>query len=129
MKTALICEDDESIRNLVATVVRREGFSVDFAEDGAAGMEKMGSGCYDLVVLDLMMPGVDGYAVVEFLKNRYPERLKRVVVTTAVSDAVRQAFPVPVCQVVAKPFDIDALRAAIHSCAAACDADAAKASA
>ena len=67
---ALVCEDDAAIRSLVKTVVGREGFSVDLAVDGREGIEKMSTGCYDLVVLDLMMPEVDGFAVVDFLKHR-----------------------------------------------------------
>lgn len=129
MRRALICEDDPSIRKLVATVVRREGFEVDVAEEGAAGMKKMTDGCYDLLVLDLMMPGVDGYAVVDFLKSHHPERLKRVIVMTAVTDALRDEFPAPVCTVMAKPFDVDALREAIRSCAVSCDGSGSKAAA
>ena len=76
-RRALICEDDAAIRALVKTVVQREGFAVDVAPDGKQGIEKMESSCYDLVILDLMMPDVDSYAVVNFLKERLPSNLKR----------------------------------------------------
>lgn len=88
-KRALICEDDPAIRSLVTTVVRREGFDVGVAADGAEGIEMMKSGAYDLVILDLMTPRVDGYAVLDFLKNRRRANLSHVIIMTAVSDALR----------------------------------------
>src|SRR6478672_5330039 len=117
---ALICEDDPAIRTLVKTVVQREGFAADLAENGAAGIEKMRDGCYNLLILDLMMPGVDGYAVVDFLKNHRPANLNRVIVMTAVSDALRTDFPAPVCTLLPKPFDIDQLSKAVRTCARGC---------
>lgn len=124
---ALICEDDPAIRTLVKTVVKREGFDADVAEDGGAGIEKMRDGCYNLLILDLMMPGVDGYAVVDFLKNHRPVNLNRVIVMTAVSDALRNDFPAPICTVLPKPFDIDQLSKAVRACARGCQEGAAPA--
>lgn len=119
-RKALICEDDPAIRSLVKTVVKREGFDVDTAADGAEGMEKMKDACYDLLVLDLMMPGVDGYQVIEHLQSRAAERLQRVVVMTAAAEAMRSEFPAPICTLLTKPFDIDQLTAAVRECAAGC---------
>jgi CheY-like chemotaxis protein len=80
---ALICEDDPSIRALVRTVLVREGFAVDVAPDGAVGLERLRLGCYDVLLLDLMMPGVDGLEVIRTVKEERPPTLKRVVVMTA----------------------------------------------
>lgn len=121
MRRALVCEDDPAIRNLVALVIKGEGFDVDVAEDGAVAMEKARHGCYDLLLLDLMMPGVDGRAVLDFFESQQPERLKRVVVMTAASGLTAADLPASVCTILSKPFDIDALRAVAHSCAAACE--------
>jgi DNA-binding response OmpR family regulator len=129
IRRALICEDDAAIRALVKTVVQREGFAVDVAADGRQGIEKMESGCYDLVVLDLMMPDVDGFAVVDFLKERRPSNLKSVIVMSATGSVVRGDFPEPICKLLPKPFDIDQLTNAVRSCARDCDEDAAAESA
>ena len=118
---ALICEDDAAIRALVKTVVQREGFAVDVAADGKAGIEMLNRGCYDLLVLDLMMPGVDGYAVVNFLKESRPNGLKRVVIMSAAGTVIRGDFPEPICRLLPKPFDIDQLTDAVRSCARQCD--------
>jgi DNA-binding response OmpR family regulator len=129
IRRALICEDDAAIRALVKTVVQREGFAVDVAADGRQGIEKMESGCYDLVVLDLMMPDVDGFAVVDFLKERRPSSLKRVIVMSATGSVVRGDFQEPICKLLPKPFDIDQLTNAVRSCARDCDEAAAAESA
>ena len=119
-KRALIVEDDAAIRALVNTVVTREGFSADVEEDGRGAIQKMETGCYDLVLLDLMMPHVDGYAVIEFLKNRRPANLKRVIVMSAASEALKTKFPEPVCTFLPKPFDIDQLKESVRHCAGQC---------
>jgi DNA-binding response OmpR family regulator len=122
-KRALICEDDPAIRTLVQAVVKREGFDVDAARDGKSGLEKMESGCYNLVVLDLMMPDVDGYGVMEFMKNRQPESLTRVIVMSAARDPRLKDFPAPICTLLPKPFDIDQLVVAVRNCSKACEDD------
>ena len=118
---ALICEDDPSIRALVQTVLRREGFETDLAAEGFSAMEELEKTCYDVIVLDLMMPGVDGYAVVDRIKQKWPERLPRIIIMTAVSEVLRNDFPEPVCAVLPKPFDIDKLASVVHDCARGCD--------
>lgn len=117
---ALICEDDPSIRALVQTVLRRDGFETDVASEGFAAMEQLEKNCYDVIVLDLMMPGVDGYAVVKRVKEKWPQRLPQIIIMTAVSEALRHDFPEPVCTVLPKPFDIDKLASVVHECARGC---------
>lgn len=117
---ALIAEDDPSIRALVQTVVKREGFDVDLASDGEAAIERLENRCYDLVLLDLMMPGMDGYAVVRQVKERWPARLPRIIIMTALTEAIKNDFPEAVCGVLSKPFDIDKLSALVHDCARGC---------
>lgn len=122
VRRALVCEDDPSIRSLVRTILRREGFEVDVAEDGREGLEKLDKGCYDVLVLDLMMPHVDGYEVVRRLSSK-PEQLKKVVIMTAVTDALRSEFPESVCTLIPKPFDIDRFTSVVRECAGRCGTD------
>jgi CheY-like chemotaxis protein len=119
-KRALVCEDDPSIRSLVRTIVAREGFTVDTAADGSEALNQLRDHCYELVMLDLMMPNVDGYGVVDAVRSHSPATLKRIVVMTAASEALRQEFPVPVCTMIPKPFDIDNLSTVVRECAKAC---------
>lgn len=120
-KRALVCEDDPAIRSLVKTIVAREGFTVDTASDGSEALVQLRDHCYELIMLDLMMPNVDGYDVVNAVRNHSPATLKRVVIMTAASEALKKEFPVPVCTVLPKPFDIDRLTRVVMECTAACE--------
>jgi DNA-binding response OmpR family regulator len=116
VKRALVCEDDGPIRSLVTHVVQREGFKVDSVGDGAEALDKLKDDNYDLLILDLMMPQVDGFEVLRRLRERMPSQLRRVIVMTAVSQNVA-GFIDPICTFLPKPFDIDRLTAAVRDCA------------
>lgn len=65
----LIVDDDAALAEVVARYLRREGFDVDYAPDGATGLERALATLPDLVVLDLMMPGMDGFEVCRRLRE------------------------------------------------------------
>ena len=103
---ALIVDDDAAIRFMVGKILEREGFAVDHARDGYEAIEKIRNNDYAFVLLDLMMPRVDGFHVLQRLNEEDPERLNRVVVMTALSpDHV--VNPVP--HIIHKPFDLELL--------------------
>lgn len=106
-RRALVCEDDFTIRRMITTMLEREGFVVDAAEDGEAAIRMIDQQRYQLLVIDLMMPRVSGYAVVDYLKQNIPPSLKRIVVTTAATSALQNPFPEEICKLLAKPFDMD----------------------
>lgn len=67
MKHILIVDDSKTVRNLVAFIMKREGFRVTMAEDGLDGLEKLYSaGELDLIISDINMPRMDGFT---FIKN------------------------------------------------------------
>ncbi|MCH7232294.1 response regulator transcription factor [Glycomyces sp. L485] len=65
----LVVDDDPALADVVARYLRREGFEVDYASDGATGLQRALSTLPDLVVLDLMMPGMDGFEVCRRLRR------------------------------------------------------------
>jgi DNA-binding response OmpR family regulator len=65
----LVVDDDPALADVVARYLRREGFEVDYAADGATGLHRALSTLPDLVVLDLMMPGMDGFEVCRRLRQ------------------------------------------------------------
>ena len=69
-KVILIVEDDGDIRGLLADFLKREGFAVEVAEDGAAADRILARVAPDLVVLDLMLPGEDGLSICRRLRAR-----------------------------------------------------------
>src|SRR5213082_1037329 len=84
----LVVEDDVSIRRLMKMVLEREGYTVEIAGDGAEAVSKLGLADYDVIVLDLMMPKLDGFTLMASLAANDPSRLNRIIVTSAVSPAV-----------------------------------------
>lgn len=115
----LVVDDEPAIRALVAKIVERAGHPVDSARDGADAIEKLEVQQYAVVVLDLMMPNVDGYALIEYLKKRGGPRPAIIVVSAGDSAALRQLDGSVVHSIVRKPFDIDVLGDLIAAAAAA----------
>jgi CheY-like chemotaxis protein len=108
-RRALVIDDDAAIRLLVSRVLEREGFAVEVARDGAEGIERLSECDYAVVVLDLLMPRLDGFAVVKYLAHYYPEKLPSVIVTTAFGGAALEKICPPVQHFLEKPFDVAAL--------------------
>src|ERR1041385_3831587 len=67
--TILIIDDEEIMREILETLLSREGYSVRVAANGAEGVELARSVPFDAVIVDVMMPGMDGMAVLEELKK------------------------------------------------------------
>ena len=105
----LVVDDDPAIRGLLADALRAEGYSVDLAAHGREALEAMRISRPSTVIVDLMMPIMDGFA---FIEQCHKERLSDgvpIVVVSAVQDAIRRLADAPVQAIVAKPFDLDDL--------------------
>ncbi|MFH0937616.1 MAG: response regulator [Candidatus Daviesbacteria bacterium] len=95
IKKILIIEDDQFLRDFYQELLTSEGYQIDIAEDGAIGWEKIHQGGYSLVLLDIMLPKMDGLQILRNLKtNPAASPLGPIVVLTNLgSDAiVNQAF-------------------------------------
>ena len=66
----LLVEDDETLGYLLGEFLRSRGFDVAWAKDGADGLRQYNAGHYDLCLLDVMMPALDGFTVAELLRQR-----------------------------------------------------------
>lgn len=111
----LVVDDDEPIRKLVSRILERSGYQVALATDGVEAIERLDSERFDGMVLDLMMPGVDGFGVIEHLRRTRKEFLPHVLVLSAYADFNRQLID-PACAIVQKPFEITALVDAVRRC-------------
>jgi DNA-binding response OmpR family regulator len=105
----LVVDDEPAIRALVAKIVERAGLAVDVARDGAEAIAKLDACSYAVMVIDLMMPIMDGYAVVEHLRERGGPKPAVIVITAGDSAAIRRLDGSMVHSVIRKPFDIDVL--------------------
>jgi CheY-like chemotaxis protein len=113
----LIVEDDPAIRRLVKTVLQREGYRVDVANDGIEAVLKLGVAEFDVIVLDLMMPNLDGFNLMNTLAANDPGRLQKIIVTSAASPAViRDRMTGAPFDLLAKPFDIAQLAERVARC-------------
>lgn len=73
MPKILIVEDDQYIREMYALILRKESYTVVEAPDGSAGLAEAKPGGYDLILLDLMMPQMDGLTFLKELKRQAPD--------------------------------------------------------
>jgi DNA-binding response OmpR family regulator len=115
----LVVDDDPGIRRLLGTILTRSGFRFDEAENGEQAIEKLCSESWDAVLLDLMLPVVNGFEVLAFLKAAQIDMLPRVIVITAVSNSTLETLPDQhlLGRIVRKPFDLKELLAAVDACA------------
>ncbi len=114
----LVADDEDSIRLLVTRVLRRAGFETAEADDGQAAIETLDREHFDAVVLDLMMPRVDGFGVIEHVIATNPRMVEKIVVVTAFPKAAAQQRLHHLCCILSKPFDADELIAVVRECAA-----------
>ncbi|MFL6248913.1 MAG: response regulator [Thermoanaerobaculia bacterium] len=105
----MVVDDEPAIRALVAKIVERAGHPVDTARDGAEAIQKLEETQYAVIVLDLMMPNIDGYGLIEHLKAREGVKPAVIVVSAGDSAALRQLDGAMVHSILRKPFDIDVL--------------------
>ena len=105
----LIVDDDPPIRHLLRAVCRQAGYSCELACDGAEALEKIEASTFDVILLDLMMPRVNGFQVIAALKER-ESRPRVIVITAQGAKQVETLDTTVVHAVLHKPFDLPSLQ-------------------
>ncbi len=72
MPSIMIIDDDKLVRETTMILLRAKGYAVDAAADGKSGIEAIRAGRFDLVIVDLFMPGMDGLKVIEAIRQSHP---------------------------------------------------------
>jgi len=100
----LIVEDEDRIRKLIRMYLEREGYSVEEAEDGDIGLELAMENDFTLIILDLMLPGVDGIEICK--KIREEEKTTPIIMLTAKGEEANrvEGFEVGTDDYIVKPF-------------------------
>lgn len=111
----LVVDDDEAILDVVADVLRFEGYPVETASDGVAALDAVERGRPALVLLDMRMPRLDGWGFARTLRERGIEL--PILVMTAARDAAGWAEEIGAQGYLAKPFDIGELLDAVRGSA------------
>lgn len=120
-KLILIVDDDDAIRALLVTVLRRRGYRVDNARNGVEAMEHLGARSYSLIILDLMMPRMNGYEVLDHV-SRLSAALRPLVLVLTAGLEQRKFDTSFVVGTIQKPFDIELLVDTVAGCLLAADA-------
>jgi two-component system NtrC family sensor kinase len=117
--TVLIIDDEEHLRRVLAEVLTSLGHHVDEAADGTTAKQKLEAGDYDLVLLDLRLPDVDGRVVWEWLKAQRPALVRRVAFMTGdtMSEETQHFLEETGRPVVSKPLSIARVREVIDEIA------------
>ncbi|HVI18699.1 MAG TPA: response regulator transcription factor [Gaiellales bacterium] len=112
--TILLVEDDATIREMTQLSLERDGFVVDTAADGPSGLEAFRAGSPDLVLLDVMLPGLDGVSVCRAIRE---SSVVPVVMLTARTDAVDVVLGLEAGadDYVTKPFEPSVLAARLRA--------------
>jgi DNA-binding response OmpR family regulator len=114
----LIIEDDVAIRGMLTAALGREALAVDSASDGVAALEKLATATYAVIIVDLMMPRMDGYAFLEAFRNLALPVRPLIFVMTAYDDAALfKLDPMLVHGYLKKPFDVERVVALIRDSA------------
>ena len=108
----LIVEDEEPIRNLIRLALRKAGYCVSCAEDGMRAADMLEQQCFDLILLDVMLPQVDGFELMEYIK---PLGIPVIFITAkdSVSDRVR-GLRMGAEDYIVKPFEVLELLARVE---------------
>lgn len=117
MARILVVDDNELNRDMLSRRLVKQGYEVDVAEDGARALTKIEDNGFDLVLLDIQMPVLDGFGVLERLKGSEQLRSLPVIVISAQSelDNVVRCIEMGAEDYLPKPFNAVILRARIHA--------------
>jgi DNA-binding response OmpR family regulator len=88
-KSILVVDDEDTIREVVRRYLEREGFTVREAEDGYEALDAIEESPPDLIVLDLMLPGIDGLTITRNLRDRQPIPIVMLTAKSEIRDRIR----------------------------------------
>lgn len=111
-------EDDDAIRSLIKLLVQRERWIAEEVSDGAEALGRIRNNRYDAIVLDLMLPGVSGEAILDELRRSAPSMLCKIVIVTASPTFVQKLDTTGIGAILIKPFDIDQFMHVLRKCTA-----------
>jgi DNA-binding response OmpR family regulator len=108
MTRVLVVDDEPNIRQVLVYVLEDEGYRVEEAQDGEAALALIERRHPDVIILDMKMPGMDGWQFVSRYRELYDHKAP-IIVLTAAPDAARRGDDVSADSYVPKPFDLDVL--------------------
>lgn len=112
--TVMVVDDDAVSRDILGTMLRTQCQAVvDYSPTGVEAMRKMRERIYDIVLLDLDMPGADGFATLEVIHNVRPDQYVVMVTANSTIEAVKKSIAMGANGFVAKPFTVGKIKDAV----------------
>lgn len=114
----LVVDDNEATTTLMTALMQKE-FELDVVADGLDALERLKTKNYAAVILDLLMPQLDGYGVLDFVRQYNPDLLNRILVVSAALTRreLARVREYRVCEIISKPFEVEVLLGAVRKCA------------
>jgi two-component system, NtrC family, sensor kinase len=109
----LLIEDEANLRHNLTVLLEDEGYRVVSVEDGAEGIRKLQEEPFDLVITDVVMPGVDGFQVMEYLKDYIPDVVVVAITAYVSTESAIEALRRGAYDYLGKPFDVDLMQIVI----------------
>ncbi|MBI5484549.1 MAG: sigma-54-dependent Fis family transcriptional regulator [Deltaproteobacteria bacterium] len=117
----LVADDEESMRWVLSKALKRKGFEVDLAPDGRQALELIKDNCYDLAILDIKMPGINGLDLLDKVRELKSDLLVVIMTAEASMKNAVEAMKRGAYDYITKPFDLDVIDAIIEKVARARD--------
>jgi PAS domain S-box-containing protein len=110
----LIAEDVDINQLVIKKHMQKFGFFADFAENGKIALEKLKKGNYDIILMDMQMPVMDGYEAIKTIRSSFPEHLRKIpiisITASVMGEAPQKCLEAGADDYVPKPYDINELR-------------------
>ena len=111
----LVVDDEESIREFLDIMLKKEGFEVTLAEDGARAIELLKKKSFDMVISDLQMPNVTGMELLKHARENYPDMRFMIITAFGTTETAVEAMKMGAYDYITKPFKIDEVRIIINN--------------
>ncbi|MCK5552268.1 MAG: sigma-54-dependent Fis family transcriptional regulator, partial [Deltaproteobacteria bacterium] len=111
----LVVDDERSMREFLGIMLAKEGYGVTQCPDGETALKQVAEDIFDLVIMDIRMPKMDGIAVLERIKEIVPETIVIMITAFASTDTAVQAMKKGAYDYITKPFKIDEVKLIIRN--------------
>ena len=115
-KTIMVVDDDAPILELIGDILKPGGYNIVKAQSGSEALEKLKKNKPDLILLDLMMPSMDGWDVCEKIKNNKKTENIPIIFVTAKNDPISRSMgSLASVEYITKPFDMNDMKKKVKS--------------
>ncbi|MFZ3231354.1 MAG: sigma-54 dependent transcriptional regulator [Pseudobdellovibrio sp.] len=111
----LVVDDEESIREFLEIMLKKEGYEVSTAEDGLVAKEMLTKKTFDMVISDMQMPNMTGIELLKFVKDTYSDIVFMMITAFGTTETAVEAMKIGAYDYVTKPFKIDEVRLNIQN--------------